>query len=179
MAIAVKISNVGPRELVPEGIQNVVLAGIVDLGLVFSPAYGKSSPKLQFIFATELKDSQGRPQYLFKRYTNSLHEKSQLFKDFRRLAGRPLSAQEQADGIADIEKLLVGRTYEVEVIHTDNNGKTYANIDSYRASTKKVPVPVDFNELKNKLQTKAAQKQNAAPSKPATPAPISDDDIPF
>lgn len=177
MAIKVNISNSAPRELVSEGIHNVVLAGIVDLGMVLSQAYGKAQPKLSFIFATEEKDSKGEPKYLFKRYTNSLHEKAGLRKDFRKLAGRALTEQELETGIDDIEKTLVGRQFQVEVIQETNNGKTYANIDGYNRPVKTVSVPADFPQFLEKLRKKASQKQNGNAITPAHP--VTNDDVPF
>ena len=174
MPIAVKIANSAPRELVSEGLQNIVLAGIVDLGMV-TGQFG-TKPKLQFIFATEETDSQGRPKYLFKRYTNSLHEKSTLRKDFARLAGRKLTDVEIEKGIDDIEKVLVGKQLTAEVEHETNGDRTYANITQFGRPQKTVPIPADFSSLLEKMRKKAGTNKAVAN---AHGVAVTEDDIPF
>jgi hypothetical protein len=188
MAITVNISSGIDREPVSEGLHSAILADIVDLGVI-DTGFGPKR-KLQFTWLTDEADEEGKTKYLFNRYTASLHEKATLRKDFAKIAGRDLTADELASKDLDIEGILLGRQNTVVVEHSEDpkTGKVYANIATFmKPQGAKLAVPADFQRKKDrqpqpqtqKSVVKAAGGGKAVAAAAYKPAPITDDDIPF
>lgn len=112
--------------LCPEGLHPAVLVDAVDLGEQESP-WG-SKHKLSLIFETQQKDEDDKPFILAKRYTWSLHEKSNLRKDLERFRGDKFLPRELQEGV-DLEH-YIGMSCQVLVVHNEVEERTYANIES-------------------------------------------------
>jgi len=121
--------------LCPDGLHSAVLVDAVDLGKQESPWGAKH--KLSLVFETQLQDEEANHYILAKRYTWSLHEKSNLRKDLERFRGEKFSLDELSQGI-DLEAFL-GMSCNLLVVHNAvEDGKVYANIESvlpYKNST--------------------------------------------
>lgn len=186
MPIVININSGKDYEPVSEGVHAAVLADIVDLGPV-QTAFGIKD-KVQFTWLTDEADEDGKTKYLFKRYTKSLHEKSNLRKDVEKILGRPLGQTEQFD----LESLL-GQNNQLVVQHNeapDGSGKVYANIVGIMKPKAKLAIPQDFQRKKDRepqgqllqgrnAQVKAAGGGRAVAAAIAAPAQIGDDDLPF
>ena len=84
----------------------------------------------RIVFETAELRQDGRPYLLFSRsFTPSIHEKAALRAFLRQWFGRDLTAAEQAG--FDTED-LVGRPARVSVVHSEYEGKTFANIGLIR-----------------------------------------------
>lgn len=110
-------------EILDEGVHDVVLAAIQDLGIVPSAFDGTERQKVRFIYLSNEKDSQtGEPILVIQSMTNSLHEKATLRKTIKGILGKDPGDKPLAD-----EK-LVGTQCQIVVEHTESNGRTYANV---------------------------------------------------
>lgn len=113
--------------LCPDGLHAAILVDAVDLGQQESKFGTKH--KLSLVFETQLKDEDDQPYILVKRYTWSLHEKSNLRKDLERFRGHKLEANELKEGV-DLEA-FIGMSSNILVVHNEvEDGKIYANIES-------------------------------------------------
>ena len=118
-----------PQEypLCPDGLHAAVLVDAVDLGQQESPWGAKH--KLSLVFETRLQDEEGKPFILVKRYTWSLHEKSNLRKDLERFRGQKFTQGELIEGV-DLEA-YIGMSCNILVVHNEvEEGKVYSNIES-------------------------------------------------
>lgn len=112
--------------LCPDGLHAAVLVDAVDLGLQESP-WG-SKRKCSLIFETQIHDEEDKPYLLSKRYTWSLHEKSNLRKDLERFRGHKFTQTELHDGV-DLES-FIGMSCNILVVHNETEERTYSNIES-------------------------------------------------
>tara|TARA_Y100001935_G_scaffold93147_1_gene77434 strand:+ start:50803 stop:51309 length:507 start_codon:yes stop_codon:yes gene_type:complete len=113
--------------LCPEGLFAAVLVDAVDLGEQESKFGTKH--KLSLCFETQQHDEDGKPFILVKRYTWSLHEKSNLRKDLERFRGQKFTQSELSEGV-DLET-YIGLSCNILVVHNEvEDGKVYANIES-------------------------------------------------
>lgn len=118
-----------PQEfpLCPDGLHATVLVDTVDLGQQESKFGAKH--KLSLVFETQTVDEDDQPYILVKRYTWSLHEKSNLRKDLERFRGHKLETSELKEGV-DLEA-YIGMSCNILVVHNEvEDGKVYANIES-------------------------------------------------
>ncbi|MBO6573169.1 MAG: hypothetical protein JJ958_12090 [Balneola sp.] len=112
--------------LCPDGLHSAVLVDAVDLGKQESPWGAKH--KLSLVFETQLQDEEGNQYILAKRYTWSLHEKSNLRKDLERFRGQKFTLDELAHGV-DLEA-FIGMSCNILVVHNEKEEQVYANIES-------------------------------------------------
>jgi len=113
--------------LCPDGLHAAILVDAVDLGKQESPWGAKH--KLSLVFETQLTDEDDKPFIIVKRYTWSLHEKSNLRKDLERFRGHKLDLNELKEGV-DLEA-YIGMSCNILVVHNEvEDGKIYANIES-------------------------------------------------
>lgn len=177
MPITISINSGKDFEPVSEGVHAAVLADVVDKGVV-QTAFG-AKHKVQFVFLTDEADEDGRTKYVFASYTASLHEKASLRKAVKAIRGKDI------DGDSfDIES-LIGSQVQLVIQHNEgSDGKVYGNIVSIMKPKAgvKVAIPADFTRRKDKPtdgKTGGGTAAARAILKPATPAPITDEDIPF
>lgn len=132
-------------EVCPAGVHIAIPVGIIDLGTQTIDWQGKSKnvPKVQVVFELpkvrrQEGDWAGEPFMLRKTYTNVLNEKSNLMKDLVSWRGRKFTDAELER--FDLAKLL-GVPCQVQVIHDERQGKTYANIANIMGVPEGTDVP--------------------------------------
>lgn len=125
-------------EPITEGVHVGIIYGVVDVGTHTIEYQDKTVERQQLVIIWELPEERmqdGRPFSISKKYTKSLHEKASLRKDVEAISGRKLTEE-------DIETFnpadLVGSGCQLQVVHTEKNGKTYANIFAIMALPKSV-----------------------------------------
>lgn len=109
--------------LPPAGLHSAVCCDVVDLGMIetsFGPKH-----KLFISWLINVTDDEGRPLIASKRYTVSMHEKSNLYRDMSTWFNMQFTDEQAA--AFDFDK-LPGRHCMIQIMHQDNNGKTYANV---------------------------------------------------
>lgn len=108
----------------PEGMWDAVCVDVVDLGIVDTGQWGKQH-KLRVVWEINAFMDDGRRFTTNKRYTASLHEKSNFYKDLKSWRGRPFTAEEAK--AFDTEK-LIGAPCRLLIEHAEKDGTIYANI---------------------------------------------------
>ncbi len=133
MALTAKDKGGGDFTPIPEDLHMAVCYGIWDLGTQFSERYSKTIHKVVIVW--EIPGIRGDferdgkmvnlPRAISKRYTISLHKKSDLRKDLESWRGRKFT-EEELKGF-DLKKLL-GVPCQIQVLHNKVDDKVYANI---------------------------------------------------
>lgn len=169
MADDIELTVPGERELTPAKLHNGVIVDFIDLGVVEEVWEGKATTKrkCKYILELEAKRTDGKQFNIgTRRFTATLGERAKLEEFVRDVTGK--SRLSEADRKAFKAKSLVGTSVQVLVKHAEaNNGKTYANIAAimpgggYKGSGKYV---------------RWVPKNDA---KPAAPAPVAEEQIPF
>jgi hypothetical protein len=136
-------------ELTPAGSHVAVCYRIVDLGTQLVEFNGETKKQHKIMIGWELSnemmqtgDSAGKPFSIHKRYTYSSSDKSTLRKDLESWRGKPFSKEDF--GKFDIFR-LIGIPCMLGVVHTERNGKTYANITSIMRLPKGMDTPKMVN----------------------------------
>lgn len=136
-------------ELPPAGGPYVAICTrFIDLGTQYSEHYNKSARKVMIGWElADMADSQGRPYSIAKRYSWSMHEKSQLRKDLEAWRGKPFVASDFGPGGFNAAKLL-GKACQMMIDHTQNGERTYANVKTIMALGRgqQAPEPVSTLE---------------------------------
>lgn len=114
------------QEVAPSGLQPAVCVDAIDIGEQDSPWGPKE--KVIIVWELEATDSRGERFLLQKRYTKSLHKKSNLRQDLERWRGREFKPEELQQGF-NLKK-VVGVTAMLHVQHKETERGTWANIDS-------------------------------------------------
>lgn len=143
MAIIAKAGGGSSTPPLEEGIYTGVCTRLIDLGQQFSEKYGKLSRRIMLGWDIagehiELSDGEKANRNMYNEYTTSLHEKSALRKDLQAWRGKAFT-QEELDGF-DLKQIL-GVPCQLQVIHNERNGNTYANISAIMAIPKGMPKP--------------------------------------
>lgn len=135
-------------ELPPAGGPYIaVCTRLIDLGTQYSEHYNKSAHKVMLGWElADMADSQGRPFTIAKRYTFSMHEKSQFRKDLEAWKGSPFVSSDFGPGGFNAAKLL-GRACQMMIDHTQNGERTYANVKTIMALGKGMPKPEPVSTL--------------------------------
>lgn len=148
MAIIAKAETGSNFEPISEGVHTAVCIGIIDLGLQFSEKFDKSTEKIMIQWElpneTYTHDGEEKPRILSKEYTLSLGEKANLRKDLQAWRGKVFS-DEELKGF-DLKNIL-GKACQIQIIHAERNGNTYANIASIMGLPKGMPAPNPSNAL--------------------------------
>jgi hypothetical protein len=126
------------RILISEGVHLAVCIGVFDLGTQYNKIFDKEAHQVLIMWEIpdeRIKiDEKDLPLAISKKYTLSLHEKAQLRKDLESWRGKAFPAETLKEGF-DLKKIL-GKTCQLQIIHNENNGKTYANIAGIMALPK-------------------------------------------
>ena len=120
----------------PDGVHSAVCLDVMDLGLVTNTYQGETSikPMVKIVFESEAKTADGKRCTVSKRFTASLHPKSNLWKFLGQWRGKPVGPNETIE----LAK-LVGACCTVVVSHQKSMaGKTYAKIDAVSKPVKKI-----------------------------------------
>lgn len=134
----------GNFELTPAGTYMARCYRFIDLGSHEQEYQGESKGlkrlvMIGFEIAGETM-SDGRPFSIHKRYTWSTHEKSNMRKDLESWRGAKFYDEDFGPGGFDVKNLL-GVPCTLTVVHSDNDGKQYANISGIGKAMKGVEVP--------------------------------------
>ena len=118
-------------EPVSEGIHMAVCVGVIDLGEQYSKMYDNTQHRVLLSFEVQDEstniDGEEKNRLISKEYTVSLGDKATLRKDLEAWRGKKFT-DEELQGF-DLKKIL-GKPCQVQVLHTDKQGKKYANISS-------------------------------------------------
>ena len=136
------VSESGSKEFrrVPEGVHRAVCVWLYDLGTQHNAHYNKGQKQvlIGWQFPDERVEYEGedKPMMMSKTYTASLSEKAQLRKDLEAWRGRTFTPDELKK--FDL-KTIVGKCCQLQIVHVQRDGKTYANISSIMALPKGMP----------------------------------------
>lgn len=139
MSLTAKEGSKSEFEIVPEGTYIAKCFKLIDLGTQTVEFAGETKFQQKVLISWELLDPEtkmkdGRPFAASKRYTVSLHEKSALRKDLQSWRGKKFT-EEELEGF-DLKKVL-GSYCQLQIIHTETNGTTYANVDTIMSTREK------------------------------------------
>jgi len=116
-------------EPVPAGLHPAILIWQVDIGSQENKKFNNWQRKVMLTWeipGERIETEKGnQPRVITKTYTASLSEKSHLYTDMVSWRGKSFSEQElQGFDLAT----ALGRQCQINVVHADVNGKTYANV---------------------------------------------------
>jgi hypothetical protein len=148
----------------PEGIYPAVCLDVIDLGLVEVEFQGQRRlvPKVRVVFESEEMREDGRRCTISKRFTASLHPKSNLAGFLGKWRGRPITPGESID----LGK-LIGACCTLVVSHQQSQaGQTYAAIDAISKPTKRVVPSGEYDPVAARQRIEEARAREAgAPAK--------------
>lgn len=131
---------------VPEGTYVAVCIRVIDLGTQVTTYQGADKTQRKVLVVWEIPEvrveREGEPEMpalIMQRYTASLHEKAVLRKNLEAWRGKRFT-DDELKGF-DL-KNVVGQPCQVQILHAESNGSTYANIAAIMAAPKGLPKPV-------------------------------------
>lgn len=138
----------------PEGLHAAVCVDVVDLGMVKSELFG-TKHKIYIAWQIDELGDDGKPYLVIKRYTLSLHKKSNLTKDLQTWRGREFTDEERKG--FDVEKLL-GVNCQLQIFHNKTHDAVYANVQVVLPASKGAPklVSRDYERVKDRPDYKAS-----------------------
>ena len=143
MALVARAKGGSIAAPVAEGTYPAVCCGLVDIGEQYNETYKNTARKLVIIWElcgeTIEINGETQPRTVSRSYTNSLHERSALRKVLVSWRGREFTADE-LEGF-DLTK-LIGAPCLIQIVHSETDKGTYANISSIMAMPKGMPKPV-------------------------------------
>lgn len=147
MSLKLKQGERSDFQPLPEGQYTARCYQVIDLGTQETQRAGESKLQAKIMVTWEVLDdpkmTDGRPFAISKQYTASLDERSYLYKDLVSWRGKAFTADELLGfDISD----LVGAYCQVQVIHNEYNGNTYANINTIMG-TKERPEAVNTDVI--------------------------------
>ena len=138
------------REIVPSGTHIARCYSMIDIGTVEWEYNGETKythkVRLSFELPNEMRDfgEEEKPMSISKEYTLSLHEKSNLRKDFESWRGKSFTKKEIKS--FDLTSVL-GSSCNVSIIHkTSKSGNEFAQIGSISSMTKGSKCPEQINK---------------------------------
>lgn len=162
----------------PAGVHTAVCCDVVDMGLLEVTYAGqtKKQHKVRLVWQIEELMDDGKPFIVQKRYTLSLHEKSNLRLDLQSWRGRAFTDDELRG--FDLEK-LIGINCMLNVVHTQKAGETYANVTAVMPLKKGMPQIVVSKDYVRFKDRDAQQHQQAQASGSEPDDPFGDEMVPF
>ena len=127
-------------ELCPAGAHVAKCYRVIDLGTQKVKYDGETKSQRKIYIVWEVPGERmedARPFSIGKRYTFSSHEKSTLRQHLEAWRSKPFKDSDFGDGGFHVRK-LIGVPCMLQIIHTERDGKTYANITSVGAMPKGV-----------------------------------------
>lgn len=181
MPIIAKGSTYTP---VPQGQYTAVCVDVVDLGMVTSEKYGKTQHKIAIRWmldgenedGTPIRRDDGKLPIISRRFTLSLDDRAALRSVLQAWRGKAFTPEE-IKGF-DVEK-LIGVGALIQVVHTDNNGKTYDNVDTVAKLPKGMAPPEIGDYVRQKDRKDEAASKNGHAEERETEFGGEDADIPF
>lgn len=191
-------------ETVPAGVTAARCIDVVDLGMITTNYNGeiKTQHKIEIYWVTQHRNSENTFNLTVRqRYTLSLNENSNLYKDLVSWRSKPFT-EEEVMGF-DVENVIGAPCY-INIIHNQAGDKTFANPTSIMPLPKEVqapPIPEDYvrhvdrdeggRDVRNPSKNEQGQQGNSfssspgqQPNTPQQQQPMSDDfapddDLPF
>lgn len=154
MSLMASDSGGGDFKPAPAGVHTGRCYRVIDLGTQSEiyRATGEKKVARKVLIGWELTNEDadgqpvlhddGKPFVIASRYTLSLHKKAKLRADLEAWRGRQFT-DEELRGF-DLQK-LVGAYCLINVTHSTNNGKVYANVASLTPLPGKMPKPEPVN----------------------------------
>lgn len=138
--LTVSAETSGTFEMPPAGPVASRCCRLVDLGSQESEFNGEKKLQRKLLISWELAElrTDGSPFQVSRRFGLSLHEKSSLRQFLQAWRGRPFSDEELAG--FDLRRLLNAPAM-LNIMHTNRNGKDYANIASISPLPKGMSAP--------------------------------------
>lgn len=126
----------GDFEPAPEGLHPAVCVAVIDLGTqerINTYKGGITEKRREIMIRWELDTdtpmADGRPFIISRRYPFSMHEKAKLREHLEGWRGKKFVETDFGEGGFTLEKLLaVG--CQLQVVHSEKDGKTYANVEN-------------------------------------------------
>jgi hypothetical protein len=141
-------SEGGKFERCPEGNHVAVCYEVIDIGTVETTYLGETKRQRKIWVGWEIPNEtmeDGRPHVIGKRYTLSSYEKATLRKDLESWRGKKFNDKDFGpEGNFDIKQLL-GKGCLLNVVYSEKEGKTYANIETVAALPKGTATPALTN----------------------------------
>ena len=137
---------------IPAGAHIATGTGVFDLGTRHNQTFGTDSRKVTVIW--EVPGSRGKferdgvvvdlPRQISRQYTLSLSPKSNLYRDLVAWRGREFIPAELAG--FDLFSIL-GTSCQIQIVHNESEGRTYANVAKVMALPAVVVPPAPENPL--------------------------------
>jgi len=141
-------ANESKFDPISEGIHLATCIAVIDLGEQYSNLYDNTQRKVLVTFElhdeTVTVDGEEKNRFVSREYTVSLGDKATLRKDLESWRGKRFTDQE-LQGF-DLKNIL-GKPCQVQIIHTDKQGKVYANIAAIVSVSKAIQVAKPQSEL--------------------------------
>jgi hypothetical protein len=167
-------------EPAPVGVHLAVCVDVVDLGWLEVEWQGvkKSQHKINVAWQINETRNDGKPFLVVKRYTLSLHEKSNLSHDMEGWRQKKFTEAERRGW--DVES-IIGKGCLLNVTHNESAGKTYANVAGIMPLPKNMPTIQVRDYIRkgerDKVPDAAPKEWDEMP--PITDTDITADSIPF
>lgn len=129
--------------LIDEGTYTAVCYAVIDMGMQKNEKYGSFAKNVAIIWElldcmVEI-DGKEEPRIFTQVYTASLNEKATLRQHLAAWRGRDFTGEEL---VAFDLRNIIGTACLIQIIHSEKNGTTYANLASIMALPKSTPKPV-------------------------------------
>lgn len=147
MSLTVADNGGGDFERAPEGTHLATCYMVADVGTQTTVFNGQEKQQKKIIIGWELPHetmSDGRPFAITQRYTASLNEKASLRKDLEAWRGCAFT-EDQLKGFS--LSAILGKNCFLNIIHQENNGKTYTNVKAVMAVPKGTPEVKPVNPI--------------------------------
>lgn len=160
----------------PAGLHQAVCVDVVDMGILEVTYAGvtKKQHKIRLVWQIDEPMEDGKRFIVQKRYTLSLHEKSTLRKELESWRGKAFTREEEMG--FDLERLIDVNCF-LNIVHSQKEGKTYANVASVVPLKK--GMPLIHSEGYIRVQDRDAAQQQSANEHDGISRELTDDDIPF
>ncbi|MBN2644626.1 MAG: hypothetical protein JXR59_04035 [Desulfuromonadaceae bacterium] len=127
---------------VPEGVHAAACCWLIDCGTQHSEQFAKDARKLVIAFELPEErieiDGEDKSRIISRQFTLSLHENAALRAFLEAWRGKRFTAQELTG--FDLHAVL-GAPCQLQILHRENQGKTFANIASIMPKAKGAPLP--------------------------------------
>ena len=144
---------------IPNSVYLGVCVGLIDLGTQYNDKFKKREHKILYMWELPTlpikfeRDGEEvvAPRVISKKYTLSLAQKANLFKDIVSWICRPFTDSEIGkdgkDPEFDFESLL-GKNCMLQIMSTDKDGKSYANVTAILPPYDGVPYRAPVGEVR-------------------------------
>jgi hypothetical protein len=136
---------------IPAGLQHGICYSLVDTGSHEGEYQGVKNVRRLVILTFELPyqtieiDGETKPMAISNQYTLSLHKKANLRIQLESWRSKPFTERELIDGFE--LKDILGVNCQLNIVHNEKDGKTYANIHSIVPLSPGMDKLTPFNEI--------------------------------